>query len=67
MNWQQWPNPVPMFFFGASGLLFASRFLDLQVYFPRVRTAVIGFCATFGILLGAAILSGSQPEIKPAM
>ena len=56
-----------MFFFGASGLLFASRFLDLQVYSPRVRTAVTGFCATFGILLGAAILSGSQPETKPEM
>ncbi|WP_237763380.1 sensor domain-containing diguanylate cyclase [Thiobacillus denitrificans] len=60
VNWQQWSNPVLMFLFGASGLLFASRFLDLQVYFPRVRKVVIGFCATFGILLGAATLSGSQ-------
>ncbi len=58
--WQQWSNPVLMFLFGASGLVFASRFLDLPVYFPRARNAVIGFCATFGTLLAAAILLGSQ-------
>lgn len=58
--WQQWSNPVLMFLFGTSGLVFATRFLDLQVYFPRVRKAVIGFCATFGVLLAAAILVDSQ-------
>lgn len=59
-TWQQWSNPVLMFLYGVSGLLFAIRFLDLQVYFPRVRKAVIGFCVIFGILLAAAILLGSQ-------
>lgn len=58
--WQQWSNPVLMFLYGVSGLLFAIRFLDLQVYFPRVRKAVIGFCVIFGILLAAAILLDSQ-------
>lgn len=60
VNWQQWSNPILMLLFGVSGLLFAIRFLDLRVYFPRVRRAVLGFCMAFGILLGAAILAGSQ-------
>ena len=60
VNWQQWSNPVLIFLFGTSGLLFASRFLDLPVYFPRVRKTVMGICVTFGILLGAAVLAGSQ-------
>lgn len=59
-TWQQWSNPVLMFLYGVSGLQFAIRFLDLQVYFPRVRKAVIGFCVIFGILLAAAILLDSQ-------
>ena len=58
--WQQWSNPVLMFLYGASGLMFAIRFLDLQVYFPRVRKAVIAYCAAFGVLLAAAFLLGSQ-------
>ncbi len=60
VHWQQWSNPILMLLFGVSGLLFAIRFLDLRVYFPRVRRAVLGFCMAFGILLGAAILAGSQ-------
>ena len=59
-DWQQWSNPVLMFLYGVSGLLFANRFLDLRVYFPRVRKAVIAYCATFGALLAAALLAGSQ-------
>lgn len=60
LAWQQWSNPVLMFLYGVSGLLFASRFLDLRVQFPRVYRAVIGFCGAFGVLLGAAILLGNQ-------
>jgi len=60
VHWQQWSNPVLMVLFGVSGLLFAIRFLDLRLYYPRVRHAVLGFCAAFGILLGAAILLDSQ-------
>lgn len=60
VHWQQWSNPVLMFLYGTGGLLFAIRFLDLRVYFPRVRILAIGFCATFGILLTAAMLAGSQ-------
>lgn len=58
--WQQWSNPVLMVLYGVSGLVFAIRFLDLRVYFPRVRKAVIGFCAAFGSLLAGAILAGNQ-------
>ena len=60
VRWQQWSNPVLMFLFGVSGLAFASRFLDLKLYFPRVRKAVIAFCAGFGVLLAAAFLLESQ-------
>ncbi|MDP2029331.1 MAG: diguanylate cyclase [Thiobacillus sp.] len=60
VSWQQWSNPVLMVLYGVSGLLFAIRFLDLRIYYPRVRLAVLGFCAAFGSLLGAAILAGSQ-------
>lgn len=58
--WQQWSNPVLMFLYGVSGLLFATRFLDLRVYYPRAHHAVMGYCAVFGVLLAAAILAGSQ-------
>ncbi len=60
VRWQQWSNPILMFLYGVSGLLFASRFLDLKLYFPRVRKAVTVFCAGFGVLLAAAFLLDSQ-------
>ena len=60
VRWQQWSNPLLMLAFGVSGLLFAIRFLDLRVYFPRVRGVVLGFCAVSGSLLGAAVLLGNQ-------
>ncbi len=49
-----------MFLYGASGIVFAIRFLDLRVCFPRVEKAVIGFCSVFGTLIAAAFLLGSQ-------
>jgi len=58
--WQQWSNPFLMFLYGVSGLVFAISFLDLRVYFPRVRKAVIAFCMGFGLLLATAFLLGSQ-------
>jgi len=60
VRWQQWSNPVLMYLYGVSGLLFAIRFLDLRVVFPGVRKAVIAYCALSGALLVAAILAGSQ-------
>ncbi len=58
--WQQWSNPLLMFLYGTSGLVFAIRFLDLREVFPQVRKAVIAFCAAFGVLLAAAFLLDSQ-------
>ena len=60
LAWQQWSNPILMFLYGVSGLVFATRFLDLRVFFPRARKAVIAFCAAFGVLLAAAFVLGSQ-------
>ncbi len=58
--WQQWSNPVLMYLYGASGLLFAVRFLDLGVFFPRARRAVLVYGAGFGTALAAAVAAGSQ-------
>ena len=58
--WQQWSNPVLIYLYGASGLLFAIRFLDLGVHFPRARRAVLTYIAASGALLAAAIAAGSQ-------
>ena len=60
LKWQQWSNPVLIFLYGASGLLFAIRFLDLRANFPRIHQAVVGYCAVFGTLLGAAVALGNQ-------
>ncbi|MDP1924116.1 MAG: diguanylate cyclase [Thiobacillus sp.] len=60
VNWQQWSNPILMLSFGISGLLFAIRFLELRLYFPRARRAVLVFCAASGGLLGTAMLLGNQ-------
>lgn len=59
LAWQQWSNPMLMYLYGVSGLVFAIRFLDLRVYFPRARKAVIAFCAAFGVLVAAAFLLDS--------
>jgi len=59
-GWQRWSNPILIFLYGASGLLFAIRFLDLRTHFPRVYRSVVGYCAVFGALLVSAILLGSQ-------
>ncbi|AAZ98646.1 Putative diguanylate cyclase (GGDEF domain) [Thiobacillus denitrificans ATCC 25259] len=58
--WQQWSNPVLMYLYGAAGLLFAVRFLDLGVFFPRVRRAVFVYSAAFGTALVAAVAAGRQ-------
>jgi len=60
LHWQQWSNPILMFLYGTSGLVFAIRFLDLRTSFPRVHQAVVAYCAAFGALLAASILLGSQ-------
>lgn len=60
--WQQWANPILIFLYGASGLFFAIRFLELKANFPRIYRAVIGYCLIFAALLGAAILLGGQKQ-----
>ena len=59
-GWQQWSNPLLMVLYGTAGLLFAIRFLDLRANFPRVRRAVLAYCAVGAALLAATILAGSQ-------
>lgn len=60
VRWQQWSNPILIYLYGVSGLLFALRFLDLRVFFPRARWAVLGYCAAFGAALAVAVLLGNQ-------
>jgi len=59
-DWAQWSNPVLMVLYGASGLFFALRFLDIRKYFPRVHNVVLGYLGVTGLLLLLALLFGSQ-------
>lgn len=60
VRWQQWANPILIVLYGIGGLQFTIRFLDLRTHFPRVRKAVIAFCAAFAGALGLAVLLGNQ-------
>lgn len=59
-NWQQWSNPILIVLYGVAGFAFAIRFLDLQVYYPRLRRLVIAYSAVVLLLLGGAVAIGSQ-------
>ena len=61
-TWEQWSNPVLMVAYGASGLLFALRFLDTRRHFPRVHKAVLGFISVSCLLLLLSILFNSQRD-----
>lgn len=49
-----------MVLYGMSGLIFALRFLDTRVYFPRVHKAVIVYLGVSALLQLLAVLFGSQ-------
>ena len=59
-GWAQWSNPVLMVLYGASGLIFALRFLDTRKHLPRAHNAVLGYLGVSGLLLLLAVLFGSQ-------
>ena len=61
-RWEQWSNPVLMMLYGASGLLFALRFLDIRQHFPRMHKAVVGYLGVAGLLLLLSILFDSQRD-----
>lgn len=60
VRWQQWSNPILMFLYGISGLLFANRFLDVETHFPRVRRVIIAYCLVFGGMFAMAALYADQ-------
>lgn len=59
-NWQQWLNPVFMYTYMASGLMFATYFLNIRVSFPLVSRIVNGNCVVLGVLLLLSLLSADQ-------
>jgi diguanylate cyclase (GGDEF)-like protein len=59
-GWAQWSHPVLMVLYGASGLLFALRFLDTRRQFPRLHKAVLGYLGIAGLLLLLALVFDSQ-------
>ena len=61
-GWAQWSNPILMVLFGASGLMFALRFLDTRKHFPRVHKAVLGYLGVTGFLLLLAVVFNSQRD-----
>lgn len=59
-EWQLWSNPVLIMLFALSGLLFATRFLNTRLYFPRLHRAVIRICIGFGTLEALAVATGNH-------
>lgn len=59
-SWEQWSNPILMVLYGASGLMFALRFLDTRRHFPRAHNAVLGYLGVAGFFLLLAVLFDSQ-------
>ena len=59
-RWQLWSNPILMMLFSISGLLFATRFLNTKVCFPRLHRIVIYGCSGFAVLQALAVISGSH-------
>ena len=59
-GWAQWANPVLMVFYGISGLLFATRFLDTRRRFPRTHRAVLAYLGLGVMLLTLSLLLDSQ-------
>lgn len=58
--WQLWSNPVLIMLFALSGLLFATRFLNTRLSFPRLHRVVIRVCIGFGVLEALAVGSGNH-------
>ncbi len=58
--WQRWAQPLLIWCFGASGLLFATSFLDLRRHWPDGRrlAAAVAVVPGAGVMLG--ILTGQQ-------
>ncbi len=59
-HWEQWSIPIFMTLYGASGLLFALRFLDIRKHFPRLCQVVPSYLGLVGILMLLTILFDSQ-------
>lgn len=59
-SWQQRLNPILMFFYSTSGLLFASKFLNLKTAFPFIYRVVVNVCMLFGLLLTITMLSNNH-------
>ncbi|MDP2828088.1 MAG: diguanylate cyclase [Sulfuricellaceae bacterium] len=60
VKWQQWSNPILIFLYSVSGLLFATRFLETRKNFPGIHQTVWRLITLFGILLTIAIGLGSH-------
>ncbi len=59
-QWAQWSNPIFMYLYGASGLIFATKFLDTRARFRRTHKAVLVFLGVFGTALTLAIALDQQ-------
>ena len=59
-QWQLWSNPILMMMFAISGLLFATDFLNIKTFFPRLYRVVIYGSILFGTLQVLAVITGSH-------
>lgn len=59
-TWQLWSNPVLMIAYCISGLLFATRFLDTRIAFPRLHRLSMGICWIFAVALAVVMAGGGH-------
>lgn len=61
-RWEQWSNPVLMMLYGASGLIFALRFLDMRRHFPRLRKTVLVYLGISLVALLTTVLLDNRRD-----
>lgn len=54
--WEQWSIPIFMTLFGASGLVFAMRFLEIGKHYPRLCKSIPYFLGAVALLMSLAIV-----------
>ncbi len=56
--WEYWSHPVMLMVFPLTGVIFALSFLNIGVFFPRLRKAVTWFCIGSVLSMAAIIAAG---------
>lgn len=60
IQWQQWSNPALMILYSLSGLLFATRFLQTNLLFPKLNKRILVTCFWVGNIELLLIIFNNQ-------